>query len=62
MLSSRTDSFTIVLLSSLYGLISGAVQPLLIFVAAAAVLLPLSLGIFAAMVRKGHIEGTLSQY
>jgi len=28
----------------------------------AAVLLPLSLGIFAGMVRKGCIEGTLTQY
>ena len=38
MLSSQTNSLTIVLLSSLYGLISGAVQPLLIFVAAAVLL------------------------
>ena len=38
MLSSQTDSLTIVLLSSLYGLISGAVQPLLIFVAAAVIM------------------------
>jgi hypothetical protein len=28
----------------------------------AAVLLPLSLGIFAAVVREGRIEGTLTQY
>jgi ABC-2 type transport system permease protein len=35
MLSSQTDSVTIVLLSSLYGLISGAVQPIVILVAAA---------------------------
>ena len=34
MLSSQTDSLTIALLSSLYGLISGAVQPLLILIAA----------------------------
>jgi ABC-2 type transport system permease protein len=33
MLSSQTDSLTIVLMSSLYGLISGAVQLLLILVA-----------------------------
>lgn len=33
MLSSQTDSLTIVLMSSLYGLISGAMQPLLILVA-----------------------------
>jgi ABC-2 type transport system permease protein len=35
MLSSRTDSLTVVLLSSLYGLISGAVQPIVILTAAA---------------------------
>src|ERR1700739_128259 len=35
MLSSRTDSLTIVLLSSLYGLIFGAVQPTVILTAAA---------------------------
>ena len=35
MLSSQTNSLTIVLLSSLYGRVLGAVQPLLIFVAAA---------------------------
>jgi ABC-2 type transport system permease protein len=35
MLSSQTDSLTIVLLSSLYGLISGAVQPIVILTAAA---------------------------
>ena len=34
MLSSQTDSLSIVLMSSLYGLISGAVQPLLILVVA----------------------------
>src|SRR6201994_4149194 len=34
MLSSQTDGLTIVLMSSLYGLLSGAVQPLLILVVA----------------------------
>jgi ABC-2 type transport system permease protein len=34
MLSSQTDSLTIVLLSSLYGLISGAMQPIVILTAA----------------------------
>jgi ABC-2 type transport system permease protein len=38
MLSSQTNSLTIVLLSSLYGLISGAVQSLVILVAAAALM------------------------
>ncbi|HSZ78020.1 MAG TPA: ABC transporter permease [Chthoniobacterales bacterium] len=33
MLSSQTDALTIVLMSSLYGLLSGAVQPLLILIA-----------------------------
>ncbi len=33
MLSSQTDALTIVLMSSLYGLLSGAVQPILILVA-----------------------------
>ena len=36
MLSSQTDSLTIVLMSSLYGLISGAVQVLILLVAGAA--------------------------
>lgn len=35
MLSSQTDALTIVLMSSLYGLLSGAVQPLLILVTGA---------------------------
>jgi ABC-2 type transport system permease protein len=38
MLSSQTDSLSIVLMSSLYGLISGAVQPLLILVFATVVM------------------------
>jgi ABC-2 type transport system permease protein len=37
-------------------------RPLLVLVLMAAILLPLSLAIFAAMVRKGRIEGTLMQY
>jgi ABC-2 type transport system permease protein len=38
MLSSQTDSLTIVLMSSLYALISGALQPLLILVAGVAIM------------------------
>jgi ABC-2 type transport system permease protein len=38
MLSSQTNSLTIVLMSSLYGLISGALQPLLILIAGVAVM------------------------
>ncbi len=37
-------------------------HPLLVLALMAAVLLPVSLAIFAAMVRKGRIEGTLMQY
>ncbi len=38
MLSSQTDALTIVLLSSLYGLLSGAAQPLLILAAGALIM------------------------
>lgn len=38
MLSSQTDALTIVLMSSLYGLLSGAVQPLLILAAGALIM------------------------
>ena len=38
MLSSQTDALTIVLMSSLYGLLSGAAQPLLILVAGTAIM------------------------
>jgi len=37
-------------------------HPLLILALMAAILLPVSLAIFAAMVRKGRIEGTLMEY
>ena len=37
-------------------------HPLLVLALMAAILLPASLAIFAAMVRKGRIEGTLMQY
>ncbi len=37
-------------------------HPLLVLALMAAILLPVSLAIFAAMVRKGRIEGTLMQY
>jgi ABC-2 type transport system permease protein len=37
-------------------------HPLLVLALMAAILLPVSLVIFAAMVRKGRIEGTLMQY
>jgi ABC-2 type transport system permease protein len=37
-------------------------HPLLVLALMAAILLPGSLSIFAAMVRKGRIEGTLMQY
>jgi ABC-2 type transport system permease protein len=36
--------------------------PLLVLLLMAAILLPLSLAIFAAVVRKGRVEGTLMQY
>jgi ABC-2 type transport system permease protein len=38
------------------------VRPLLVLALMAAILLPASLAIFTAMVRKGRIEGTLMQY
>ncbi len=38
------------------------VQPIVTLGLMAAILLPLSLAVFAAMVRKGRIEGTLTQY
>jgi ABC-2 type transport system permease protein len=37
-------------------------RPLLVLALMAAILLPCSLAIFAAMVRRGRIEGTLMQY